>query len=557
MVKVLHIKSNVVTDNKPKLPSKDQIEYGEIAVNYAADHETISLKNSNDDIKTFSSDEYYTKQKLGTAFTDSTVTDVLNNVHETLAASINSLNDKKADRESIGNLNDALQKKVSIDDFKTYSAATNTKINGKANTKHTHTLSEITDYKAYDDKEIRSEISKKQNQLTAGTGIKIENNTISTTLDTTIFRFADALPTENIELNKLYFVPSTTKGEQNIYTEYAYHDNAWEILGQYKADVDLTLYAKTTDVDTKLADSEQVIAGGISELKNKVDAATATTYTKTDVDNKLAAKLDTSAYTKVNTSDFATAANTYTKKEVDDKIPTLPKFRTINGRAITGDTTNITIEAGTSSTPYDDTDIKADIDKLKTGKLDKTTYDTDKDTFATKLSNAGKVDDVQVDGTSVVTGKVANIDLSLYAKTSDVNNELKNKLNVADFNSYSGNVNTKISAKQDKGDSYTKTESDGRYLTKTAYTTDKDTLTNKLADYAKTSDVTAALNKKQDVLTIDDKLDKTSANAVQNKAIATELQNLMEAISGVLNDINDRLNTLSNTVAKQIKNSTE
>lgn len=79
MVKVLHIKSNVVTDNKPKLPTKEQIEYGEIAVNYAADHETISLKNSEDEIKTFSSDEYYTKQKLGAAFTDSTVTDVLNN----------------------------------------------------------------------------------------------------------------------------------------------------------------------------------------------------------------------------------------------------------------------------------------------------------------------------------------------------------------------------------------------------------------------------------------------------------------------------------------------
>lgn len=91
MVKVLHIKSNAVTDNKPKLPTKEQIEYGEIAVNYAADHETISLRNSNDEIKTFSSDEYYTKQKLGTAFTNSNVTDVLNNVHETLAAAVNNI----------------------------------------------------------------------------------------------------------------------------------------------------------------------------------------------------------------------------------------------------------------------------------------------------------------------------------------------------------------------------------------------------------------------------------------------------------------------------------
>ena len=38
----------------PKLPTKDQIEYGEIAVNYLKDNETISIRNSNDEIKSLS-----------------------------------------------------------------------------------------------------------------------------------------------------------------------------------------------------------------------------------------------------------------------------------------------------------------------------------------------------------------------------------------------------------------------------------------------------------------------------------------------------------------------
>lgn len=54
---VLHKKSVVVEDGRPKLPTKDQIEYGEIAVNYAKDVETISLRNNSDEIVTFSSDK--------------------------------------------------------------------------------------------------------------------------------------------------------------------------------------------------------------------------------------------------------------------------------------------------------------------------------------------------------------------------------------------------------------------------------------------------------------------------------------------------------------------
>ena len=50
---LLHVKSSSVTNGNPKLPLPSDIEYGEIAINYADGYETISIKNSNNEIVTF------------------------------------------------------------------------------------------------------------------------------------------------------------------------------------------------------------------------------------------------------------------------------------------------------------------------------------------------------------------------------------------------------------------------------------------------------------------------------------------------------------------------
>ena len=59
---ISHKKSVVVEDGKPKLPTKDQIVYGEIAINYAKDVETMSIKNNSDEIVPFSSDKIIEKK---------------------------------------------------------------------------------------------------------------------------------------------------------------------------------------------------------------------------------------------------------------------------------------------------------------------------------------------------------------------------------------------------------------------------------------------------------------------------------------------------------------
>jgi len=121
---------------------------------------------------------------------------------------------------------------------------------------------------------LETAIAKKQDKLTAGTGISIgSDGTIGVTLDVTLYKVVETLPTADIDENKIYLVKGGTSGTDNIYIEYMYVNSAWEKVGEYKSDVDLTPYAKTADVTTKLA--------------TKADKSD--TYTKSEVDAKVAA----------------------------------------------------------------------------------------------------------------------------------------------------------------------------------------------------------------------------------------------------------------------------
>ena len=53
--KLIHIKSKQrgVDGLSPKLPTSEQLEYGEIAINYGDGIETIAIRNDNDEIVTF------------------------------------------------------------------------------------------------------------------------------------------------------------------------------------------------------------------------------------------------------------------------------------------------------------------------------------------------------------------------------------------------------------------------------------------------------------------------------------------------------------------------
>lgn len=64
-------------------------------------------------------------------------------------------------------------------------------------------------------------------------------------VDVDIFMIVNELPTENIKNNKIYCIKDTTStDENNTYIEYAYVNGAWEKVGEFKADPDLSGYAK-------------------------------------------------------------------------------------------------------------------------------------------------------------------------------------------------------------------------------------------------------------------------------------------------------------------------
>lgn len=86
----------------------------------------------------------------------------------------------------------------------------------------------------------------------AGNGIDITGDTISCTLDTSLYSIVTELPETGLP-NKIYLLPSTKTEEGNIYTEYGYVDNKWEEIGKYKADVDLSPYSKALNLPNRIA----------------------------------------------------------------------------------------------------------------------------------------------------------------------------------------------------------------------------------------------------------------------------------------------------------------
>ena len=73
--------------------------------------------------------------------------------------------------------------------------------------------------------------------------------------NTDLFEVVTELPTENISTSKLYCVLSSKVGEENKYTEYAYIKQtdgqfAWEKMGEFTAEPDLSNYAKLNSSPT-------------------------------------------------------------------------------------------------------------------------------------------------------------------------------------------------------------------------------------------------------------------------------------------------------------------
>ena len=109
----------------------------------------------------------------------------------------------------------------------------------------------------------------KQDKLAAGTGIAIQGNVISCTLDTSVFVVKESLPEQPDpgKGDKIYVVPNPDGQGNDIYDEYAWLNGKWEKLGSFKASVDLSAYQ--TKEDDSLETESKTVAGAINELQEK------------------------------------------------------------------------------------------------------------------------------------------------------------------------------------------------------------------------------------------------------------------------------------------------
>lgn len=111
--------------------------------------------------------------------------------------------------------------------------------------------------KTWSAEKISTELSGKQNTLTAGANIVITNDTISAVIDAGFsVEVVQSLPASG-ETNTIYFVPISGGTNPDVYDEYMYINNAWEKIGS--TEVDLSNYYNKTEVDTLLSGKQATL----------------------------------------------------------------------------------------------------------------------------------------------------------------------------------------------------------------------------------------------------------------------------------------------------------
>ena len=151
---IIHKNSSALVDNNPKLPTSGQLEYGEIAINYAKDKETISLKNSNNEIVTFTSDKkldnYVTVsgfdeaiENLETQFSNFYTKQKIDDDSLVVASALNDLEESKADKDDLTNLINNVYTKEEIDNNHLVISSSLNDLNTRLNTKQDTLVSGI------------------------------------------------------------------------------------------------------------------------------------------------------------------------------------------------------------------------------------------------------------------------------------------------------------------------------------------------------------------------------------------------------------------------------
>ena len=169
------------------------------------------------------------------------------------------------------------------------------------------------------------ELDKKEDAFTVGVGLEMTSDRVlNVTLDTTVFKVFSTLPDQPLpeDMQKIHLVPSDVTGSQNIYKEYIWANNAWELLGEYQSKVDLTSYlTKSEAQETYQPIGDYALKSDISNLATKDEIP--------DISNlALKSEIPTKVSELENDSNFLTSipSEYVTESELDSKgyLTTIP-----------------------------------------------------------------------------------------------------------------------------------------------------------------------------------------------------------------------------------------
>lgn len=115
---------------------------------------------------------------------------------------------------------------------------------------------------------VDGNVSKKMDSFTPGEGLSLEGGILKVTLDTTLFKVVESLPTTPAasDANKIFLVKDSSEASVNIYIEYLYVNKAWEEIGRRQAEVDLAPYLKKNDLTATVSSSSISIQKGSEKL---------------------------------------------------------------------------------------------------------------------------------------------------------------------------------------------------------------------------------------------------------------------------------------------------
>lgn len=111
----------------------------------------------------------------------------------------------------------------------------------------------------------------KKGSLGTINGKSIENGN-NITIDLTLFKVVDQLPTKDIDVNKIYLLPNPAGKDDNTYIEYMYINGKWEVVGEYKSEMSLDNYYTKEEADGKFLTKTE--AGNLSDYVKSGDLDT-------------------------------------------------------------------------------------------------------------------------------------------------------------------------------------------------------------------------------------------------------------------------------------------